>query len=81
MSYIISNGQIIAKTAATLASGANVTFSGQRVAEEIHAARQWNLVNAQRGTIGNGKAWDAKWARLEDGRMASEINPGEFFIA
>jgi len=81
MSYLISNGQIVAKTSATMASGQSVAFSGTRVAEEINAGRQWNLVNAQRATIGNGKTWDAKWAKLEDGRMASEINPGEFFIA
>lgn len=83
MSYIISNGKIIAKTTTNLASGLAVAFSGHRVPEKINAAREWNLFNAQHGTIGNGKGWDAKWAKLPCGadRMAVEINPGEFFIS
>ena len=81
MSYIIANGSIIAKINAELASGTEVTFSRQRCEESINAAREWNLVNAQAGKIGNGAKWDAKWAKSEDGRFATEINSGEYFIA
>jgi len=81
MSYIIANNTIIAKINAELASGTEVMFSNVRTEEAINAARDFNLVNAQRGKIGNGAKWDAKWAKTEDCSYATEINPGEFFIS
>ena len=82
MSYIIANGNIVAKINAELASGTEVTFSRQRCEEAINASREWNLVNANRGKIGNGAAWDRKWQRMcvEQCDFATEINPGEFFV-
>lgn len=80
MSYIIANNVIVAKINAELASGTEVMFSKARTEEAVNAAREFNLVNAQRGKIGNGAKWDAKWVKTEDCYFATEINPGEFFI-
>lgn len=82
MSYIIANGAIIAKIEAPMKSGTEVRFSRDRCEEALDAAREWNLVNARPGRIGNGAAWDRKWARTEGAacEYATEINPGDFFI-
>lgn len=83
MSYIIANGSIIAKVDAALQSGTEVRFSRVRCEEAIDASREWNLVNAHNGKIGNGAAWDRKWERTEGAACdyATEINPGDFFIS
>ncbi len=81
MSYIIANNQIVAKINAEVASGAQVQFSRVRTEDQINAARVWNLVNAQTGKISNAAKWDAVWSKTEDSRYATEINPGEYFVA
>lgn len=82
MSYIIANNTIVAKISADLPSGIEVTYSRQRSEEAINASREWNLVNAKNGKIGNGAAWDRKWEKTDGAArdFATEINPGEFFI-
>lgn len=81
MSYIIANNKIVAKIKAEVANGTEVQFSRVRTEEQINAAREWNLVNAQVGKISNAAKWDAKWSKTEDCYFATEINPGEYFIA
>lgn len=83
MSYIIKNNAIVAKLNAELASGTEVSYSFAKVAEEINAARDFNLVGARTATIGNGAKWDAKWSKVEGDNFVfgKEINPGEFFVS
>lgn len=81
MSYIISyHGTLVAKTSETLKSGAHVTFGGLRVAEEIDASREWNLINGQPGKISNAKKWAEVERRRPESIRATQINDGEFFL-
>lgn len=83
MSYIVKNGSLMAKINAELTSGTEIRYATQRVAEQINAAREFNLVNSHSAKIGNGAKWDKKWAKVEgdDFVFGVEINPGEFFIS
>lgn len=81
MSYIIAGNKLIAKvTGNEQPSGADVKFGTLTCSEAINADRDVNLINARTGKISNAAKWDAVWARTEDGRFASEVNPGEFLI-
>jgi hypothetical protein len=77
MSYIISNGQLIATTAETLKSGESVVYSSQTCVESINASREFNLVNQKSAKISNAKKWERDSWRVGN---AKELNPGEYLI-
>ena len=58
MSYIISNGKLIAKTSAFIKSGQAVKWSFHKTKSGICPTRPNSLVNAEEGVISNARKWD-----------------------
>lgn len=80
MSFIIINGNLIAKTEEKIKSGTMVSFSYQRTKEKINASRQWNLLNSRMGKISNAKKLDKKYLESEGVFNAQQINYLEFLL-
>lgn len=77
--FIISNNEIIAQVTTDLKNQSAVTFSTQKVKEEINANREWNLLNAANGKISRAKKWFDK-SKTQDVNFGTELNEGEFLI-
>lgn len=60
MSYIISDGELIAKTEIDYASGRSVRFSATTTNDG------YSLVNAASGKISNAKKWDKVYKKSWD---------------
>lgn len=78
MSYIIKNSSIVAKIEDRPAG--DVLFSSVACGEAINAARDVNLVNAQRGKISNAAKWGRVYSNELDVPGAKEVNPGEWLV-
>lgn len=74
MSYLIRNGEVIAKTCECLASGEEVEYAYDTSEEKLNAAIDVCLVNARYATISNNtKKWD-KITQHQFLDVAQEVN-------
>jgi len=55
MSYLIQNGQLVARTEENLKSGEEVRFSNTKTKDSINANREFSLVNAEYVKVSNAK--------------------------
>ena len=58
MSYLIKNGQLLAKTVEELKSGEEVRFSNTKSKDRVNTDRNEYLVNAEYAQVSNAKKWD-----------------------
>jgi hypothetical protein len=81
MTFIVSDGRPVALVTTTPATPGPCQYGFHRSREALNANREWNLINARKGTISRAQKWQ-DW-ELENGVIlpgAIELNPGEFFV-
>lgn len=78
-SYIVADDTIIAQIRKTK-SRDEVKYAYQTCKEQINAAREFNLVNAQTARISNNMKYERRAEKDYDIATAREINAGEYLI-
>lgn len=80
-SFIINDGTPVARISETATAGV-CRYSRQRCKEALNTNRDWNLVNARKGTVSNAARWQ-NWELRNNVLLpfAEEINEREFFVS